>query len=412
MRCNQVAGWIPEVYSEANQNREKDEARVGMDADIKRQVDQLHADRTEAVISVAGAGVQVLNWLLGTPGASRTILEAVIPYSTRSLTSYLGYEPERIATLDVALDMARIAYQRGQNLASNNDLLVGVGCSAAIITDRKKMGTHRCFTVAWTREASTRYSLTMTKGVRDRQGEDEIVSKIILRSLVEASSVPFDLPLGLNDDERVEIDRQEHPDLIAQLLNDQIETVTVHPDGRMFADEPLKGGVLSGSFDPLHTGHNALYAVASQVLQDPITFELSVSNVDKATLETSVIQTRVDQFLGKHTIILTNAPRFHEKAALFPGCTFIIGLDTAIRLFEPLYYGGDSGVDAALHQIKDLGCRFLVAGRVHKSVFRTLADIRVPPEYLDIFTSLSENEFRDDVSSTAMRSFIQYRKKE
>ncbi|MDP7578633.1 MAG: hypothetical protein QGF12_03735 [SAR202 cluster bacterium] len=383
-----------------------------MDADIKRQIDQLHAGSAEAVISLTGGGSQALNWLLATPGASGTILEAVVPYSNRSLATYLGYKPERIVTPSVAMDMARIAYQRGLSLSGDNGFLVGVGCSAAIVTDREKKGAHRCFTVAWTREATTRYSLTMTKGVRDRQEEDQLVSKIILRSLVETTCVPFNIPIELNDEELIEIDRQEHPDLFGQLLTGQIKTVTVLPDGTMLSNQSLHGGVLPGSFDPLHKGHESLSGLASGILQAPVTYELSVSNVDKAPLAPSVLQTRVAQFRNKGTVVLTNAPKFNEKADLFPGCAFVIGLDTAARLFDPLYYHADAAITASLRKIKDLGCRFLVAGRVHEGAFRTLGDIRVPTEFLDIFTPLSEDEFRDDVSSTAMRSCEQFRRLE
>lgn len=376
---------------------------AAMDTEIKKQITQLHGGRTKAVISLTGGGVQVLSWLLGIPGASRTILEAVLPYSDRSLSAYLGYEPERMVTPAVAMDMARTAYQRGLGLSENNDFLVGVGSSAAIVTDREKKGAHRCFTVAWTNESTTQYSVTLTKGIRDRQGEDELVSKVILQSLVETDCVSFNIDIGLNAGEKVEIERREHPALIGKLLTGQIETLTVCPDGRMIANESLKGGVLSGSFDPLHKGHESLSDLAEQILQIPVVFELSVSNVDKASLVPSVLGTRVAQFRGKHTVVLTNAPKFNEKAVLFPDCTFVIGLDTATRLLDPVYYDGDVGVATSLQRIKNSGCRFLVAGRFHEGAFRTLEDIRVPTEYLDIFTSLSEAEFRDDASSSAMR---------
>ena len=42
------------------------------------------------------------------------------------------------------------------------------------------------------------------------------------------------------------------------------------------------------------------------------------------------------------------APLYPTKARLFPGSTFVIGYDTAIRLVDGKYYGGD---DAALLQI-------------------------------------------------------------
>jgi len=40
------------------------------------------------------------------------------------------------------------------------------------------------------------------------------------------------------------------------------------------------------------------------------------------------------------TVELTRAPTFREKARVLPGCTFVIGADTARRLVDPRYYEG------------------------------------------------------------------------
>ena len=78
-------------------------------------------------------------------------------------------------------------------------------------------------------------------------------------------------------------------------------------------------------------------------------------------------------------MVLTRADTYHKKAALFLGCTFVIGWDTAVRLVEPRYYGGDqAAMTAALLDIWAAGCRFLVAGRQIEGKYRTLADVSVP----------------------------------
>ena len=41
----------------------------------------IHASPTRAVLACAGGAAQVLTWLLASPGASNTVLEASVPYS-------------------------------------------------------------------------------------------------------------------------------------------------------------------------------------------------------------------------------------------------------------------------------------------------------------------------------------------
>jgi hypothetical protein len=59
---------------------------------------------------------------------------------------------------------------------------------------------------------------------------------------------------------------------------------------------------------------------------------------------------------------------------------------------------------AAFDEIRSNGCSFLVAGRKVGDNFHTLADVPVPPEIADLFTGLSEDEFRLDLSSTEIRN--------
>ena len=144
--------------------------------------------------------------------------------------------------------------------------------------------------------------------------------------------------------------------------------------------------------------------VAQRMLKAPVAFEPSVLNVDKPPLERAETQRRVAQFADKDPVVVTRAATFIEKARLFPGCTFVIGWDTAMRLVDPRYYGG--GVPemvGSLTEMRRLRCRILVAGREQDGEFHTLEDVAVPPDFADMFTPIPEEAFRHDASSTRLR---------
>lgn len=375
-----------------------------MDPSIVRQIGRLHASPTMAVLAVAGGGAQVLGWLLGVPGASRTVLEVLVPYAPRSLAEFLGYEPEAVVDAATARDMAHAAYRRARVLRVGGAPLAGLGSTSAIKTDRRKRGEHRCFVSVWTEDNVATYALTFAKGLRGRTDEDRVVSSLVLRALADASSVDFDLGIQLLPGERLQVTNSSHEDLIGRLLAGEIKAVTVRPDGETVAAGSFVGGVLAGSFAPLHSGHTGLAEAAAQVLGRPVVFELSVVNVDKPDLAADEVRNRVQPFAGAATLVVTRAPTFHQKAALFPGCTFVVGLDTAARLVDPRYYGGDEDrMLSALAQIRESGCRFLVAGRLLEGRFRTLADIAVPDGFSGLLAPIPEEVFRHDMSSTDFR---------
>jgi hypothetical protein len=188
----------------------------------------------------------------------------------------------------------------------------------------------------------------------------------------------------------------------------QGDILHVAADGQMLHPAtdrcPPALALLPGSFNPVHRGHWELARVAEGLLGHRVAFELSVANVDKPTLSRDEIRRRLAQFDGQAAVWLTQAPLFVQKAERFPGATFVVGADTAVRIASPRYYESDAAMIAALERIRALGCRVLVACRVdERGQCWSAADIAIPPSFESMFTPIAPDVFRWDVSSTSLR---------
>jgi len=341
------------------------------------------------------------------PGGSRLLLEALVPYDSRALTAFLGVEPAQACSAETAVAMAQRARERATKLEPAGAQLVGLGATAGLAADRPRQGEHR-FHIAVTAGAATDHcSVVLAKGRRDRPGEEDLVARAIVLWLARACGVAAASPLSLLDtDERYTEAVVQAGDLVDQLLAGDHARVTAWPDGQLVPAAPPPAVVLPGSFNPLHDGHLVLGRVAEDIKQQPVAFEISVTNVDKPPLAAGDVRARLAQFAWRARVELTRAPTFLEKARLFPGATFVIGADTAERLVATRYYGGDEErMAAALQEIADRGCGFLVAVRIDGAGrVRSLADVAVPPRFGQLFTAIPESRFRLDSSSSDIRS--------
>jgi hypothetical protein len=377
------------------------------DAAWQQLISALHASGRKAALAITGGGSGAVGELLRVPGGSRLLIEAQVPYDALALATFLGFAPAQACSSDTAIAMAQTVRARAARLMPAGTDLVGLGATAALVSDRPRKGEHR-FHIAFANSAGIAHcTCVLAKGRRDRAAEEDLVSHAIVLWLARACGIAAPSPRSLLDaDEHYAETGVAAVDTIDRLLAGELDRVTVQPDGQMMLAAPQPFVLFPGSFNPVHEGHVLLARLAEELRQQPLAFEISVTNVDKPPLAGETVRRRLAQFAWKAPVELTRAPTFVEKSRLFPGTTFVVGADTAERLFGPKYYGDDEArMHMALEEIASSGGSFLVAVRIDAAGrVRALNDIPVPRRYADLFTEIPEHRFRSDISSSELRA--------
>lgn len=363
-------------------------------------IERIHAASRPLVLAITGGGSRAIAALLEVPGASAIVLEAVVPYASRALEQWLGGTPDNYCSERTARAMAMAAFQRARALSdADPHTLRGVGATASLVSNRPKRGPHRVH-VAWQSANTTSVvSCELSKGTRTRVDEEHVAAQLILAAVANACGLQHDLPC----DRDLTLVRNEQcaPKSWAELLLGERTHVFVPEQATDSSDRPAI--LFPGAFNPIHAAHKRMAYIAAEKLRRPVTFELSITNVDKPPLDFIEIANRLQQFTGER-LLLTRAPRFTEKALLAPGCTFVVGIDTISRIGDPKYYGGGPAErDAAIGKIAFAGCRFLVFGRSVQSKFQSLIDTDIPTSLRAICDDVPESDFREDISSTELR---------
>ncbi|MBM84411.1 MAG: hypothetical protein CMM47_00115 [Rhodospirillaceae bacterium] len=373
----------------------------------KQLISAIHTSGCKVGIAITGGGTGAVGNLLGIPGGSQLLIEAQVPYSEQALSDFLGFRPSQACNIDVAITMAQRARSRALRLTNDQTNVIGLGVTAALVSDRPRRGEHSCH-IAVTSENSLKYcSITLVKGKRSRTREEELVGQAIVLWLARACGVSAPTPDNLLDaNEQFSWEKVCFVnDSLNAFFTGAVDQITALPDGQFLLSTPSPALILPGSFNPIHDGHKQLAVIASEIRGEPITFEISITNVDKPTLSEDQIRRRVQQFAWIAPVRLTRAQTFLEKSRLFPGATFVIGADTAQRLVTARYYcDNQDRMYAALEEIGRSCSSFLVAVRVNASgKLMTLRDIPIPRRFMPLFVEIPEEQFRLDKSSTELR---------
>ena len=363
-------------------------------------------------VAVTGGGIQSLSWLFTIPGASSCMMGGSVPYARSSVNEMLQNSKMSSALLNekfqyvgreavIAMAMDRRRHAIATFLEDANDLhsltgksFLGIACSASLATNYEKKGDHKCYVASVDADNIRVHSVSFQKGLRTREEEDVICSKLVIDVIRKALA-------RAEEKEDREIEFFSAEDLVSgeNLVTEDIDTRTFQSEGLDIFDdiyqkrighsllflkedsasgdanakEAVKDGGVSlqdfefiddvnlpartivypGSFNPLHEGHVKLVVAAiktcNRPIDSPVVFEIAAVNADKPPIEKDELLRRAHGILTNPilqefgltnvAVSITSEPLFMEKSTLFKSCDFVVGADTMTRLINPKYYG-------------------------------------------------------------------------
>jgi hypothetical protein len=433
--------------------------RRTMEPSVRAVIESIHASRARAAMHVTGGGVRALGWLTSVPKCSRTLIDARVPYAREASREILKasttsdssvFESGKYVAADVAVALAEAAYANATRAtpasvdARDVASTVGIGATCALTTEEVvKRGEHRCVVASKSMGRVMTYEMTLDKASgRGRAEEEACASRLVLRALHDEA---WRMARDAGESDAMMCGEKSGEDLVRETLSEAevrgmvVTAMSEEPAYAPSADPAaavrrwleddsetspavleFTGGVLtavgatradfvlSGSFNPLHDGHRQLLdaATASSSEAEAVgAYEIGVTNADKGTLTVEEIIRRLHQFTSPRDVcLLTKTPLFVDKTRALPGVTFVVGVDTAVRLLDPKYYGGsERALAESFDTVRANACDFLVAGRLDPAtnVFIDADALDVPLGLSRLFRTVPG--FRNDLSSTAIR---------
>lgn len=382
---------------------------------------RLHEMPHRVVMSIAGAGAGLQQLLWEVPGASRTILDCRFPYHNNAIADALWQMPDRFVNSNIAARYAVRAYHQGLEILQKdncNDPVIGLGLTGAVASARDRKGTDRVHIACRTKNDLFYADVQFDKGMLDRVGQGELCDLIALRLLCMTAGIPdVELPkipmYGVNTDS-LNLGRQLSwsdiyaADDLVELCNSPLKID--HRSFRLNEYDFSNAIIYPMSANPLHRGHINIAKYIQEVEGKEVVCLISTNHPEKGQLDKEEAIRRLSQFYALGPVILYNQSGMYiDMAAMFKGCSFIIGVDVLKKLFSGKYLGEseerESNIEAMMQKILSYGTKFYIVGRNLKGLGWVSAMDAIkfwaPTEYKDLFIPVL---YRDDVSSTELRN--------
>ena len=151
-------------------------------------IQKIHSSPFRFVLVSSGGGTNAISEILKVPGASRSVLEAYVPYAKESLDYYLLKQPDHYCSLGTTLSMAAKAYSAAKKIdpSTNPKNLFGIAVTASLATNYSKKGEHKFFIAIQTYKYSSSFSYSFIKGELTREEEEQIVTDHIIKAIAQS----------------------------------------------------------------------------------------------------------------------------------------------------------------------------------------------------------------------------------
>ena len=363
-------------------------------------LDLLNDTNSLVHVSTTGAGIE-LQRRLWVPGSSKYFVGCFTPYRRTQTHSFLGHIPkDSYVCADVAYDMAASSYIRATEAKVHEGLdgnPVGIGVTAAVATNRLPRGELEAHVSIITQHVVRHLHVPFKKevGAEARWQQDDLLSEHVLGLLtgILRGEVPTD------------------PEAEEAALRCFYEYPIFSTDGtRKSVSEREPAVYLPATLNPIHDGHRAMCkAVEDRLspLPGKIRVQYLVSSVSphKGRLSVSDMlfkagMLRAERWRNESRQVefTRDEPLFIDKARKRPGSAFVIGADTMQRMLDPKW---GPEITPMLAEMRTLGTKFYVMGRVISGQWVVCEDISVPGYYGGMFVGLPG---RVDISSTELRA--------
>jgi nicotinamide mononucleotide (NMN) deamidase PncC len=308
--------------SEALQDTKVGFGRDYLDQDFAR--DKFEGKRIYIAATGAGAGAQQMLWRI--PGCSAYFAGACFPYGTDQLRELIGYEPEKFVSEDVAIEMAMMAYYKA--VRDHSDNAVGVGCTAAVATNRTRKGWYGAYIAICSKDGVylDTYPLAIGVGSADRHMGGYLVDKAIVDLIKGNSKTAVDVT-----DRALRL-LASRPYWHRQFR----DTIVSVPN-----DRPI----FPGAFNPPHYGHLEIAKKTNAVLA------IEIEPPHKGNLKVHEVLQRLKMLhINGYDVVITKGLTLNvDKSSAFPGRPIVMGADAYIRMFDPKWGPTPDNIEARLY---------------------------------------------------------------
>lgn len=160
------------------------------DCDWQVALNRLHLINARICLVVTGGGSGAIGKCFGRPGASKHLIEAVVPYSRLSAIDYLGRDPEIPSVCEtMAAEFAVVAKRRAERLADDGvGVPLGIALTAALPTKPPRNQQEAIFVARCLKDETQLWSAKLPQGHFDRAAGEQIAEAMIWEALVSGGN--------------------------------------------------------------------------------------------------------------------------------------------------------------------------------------------------------------------------------